>query len=104
MEELAKADVFFLITSVAVVLVTVGVLTVLYYLYRTVKNIKELSETLKSSGEVFVDELHDESSALRAGVRKYGSKAGKVLMFALGEYVKKKTTSSKKKSSKKKDQ
>lgn len=103
MEELAKADIFFFITSVSVLLVTVGVLAVLYYVYRTVKNLKDLSERLKTGGEEFMNELADDTSAIRHGLRKYGSKAAKILIFALGEYIKKKTASRKQKKRKKKE-
>lgn len=58
MEPLIKSDIFFFISSIATVLLTVLVSVLLYYLIIAARNLQKLSEVLKQSGE-FVEDLKD---------------------------------------------
>ena len=65
MQELVYADIFFLISTVAVVVVTAGLVGVFYYLIRILQNVHEISErTNKVSAEVETD-----VESLRAGIK-----------------------------------
>jgi len=62
MESLMKADIFFFISSIATVVLTILVSILLVYLIRAGKNLHALSETLKGGlkeSEEFVMELKD---------------------------------------------
>lgn len=62
METLIKADIFFLISSAATIVITVLVSILLFYLIRAGKNLYTLSEALKGGlrgSEEFVSELKE---------------------------------------------
>lgn len=65
MQELIHADIFFLISSVAVVLVTLGLVGVFYYLIRILRNVHEISERAKKVSE----EVEADIESLRAGIK-----------------------------------
>lgn len=65
MQELARADIFFLISTLAVVLVTTGLIGVFYYLIRILKNIHEISERVKKVSE----EVGADIESLRSGIK-----------------------------------
>lgn len=47
MDTLLKADIFFFITSVAVVVLTILVIIALIYFIKILKNVKDISETVR---------------------------------------------------------
>lgn len=62
MDTLAKADIFFFITSIAVVVLTVLISIVLYYFIRAGRTLHRLSEALQekfAESNEFVAELKD---------------------------------------------
>lgn len=62
METLVKADIFFFISSIATIILTILVSILSIYLIKAGKNLYELSETLKTSyndSEEFISELKD---------------------------------------------
>ena len=62
METLIKADVFFFISSIATVVLTILFSILLFYLIKAGKNLHSLSEELKSDfeqSEEFVEELKE---------------------------------------------
>ncbi len=65
MQELIHADIFFLISAVAVVVVTVGLVGAFYYLIRILKNVHEISERAKKLSE----EMETDIESLRNGVK-----------------------------------
>jgi len=59
MENLIQSDVFFFITSIAVIIVTIFVLVMLWYAIRILKNIKDVSEIAKSGASFLSGDLSD---------------------------------------------
>jgi hypothetical protein len=59
MEPLLKSDIFFFITSVSVVLLTVIFIIIGVYLIKIMKNFSHMSETLKKTVDDTDDELRD---------------------------------------------
>lgn len=60
MENLIHADIFFFITSVAVVVLTILVIIALIYFIKILKNVKDISETVRDgvdSASSHVEEL-----------------------------------------------
>ncbi|MDD5152934.1 MAG: hypothetical protein PHS95_03010 [Candidatus Pacebacteria bacterium] len=63
METLVKADIFFFITSVAVVVVTVILVWGGFYFLKTLKNIRDISDKFKNAVNMAEDDfesIHDQ--------------------------------------------
>lgn len=56
METILKSDIFFMITSVSVIIITIIIAIAGYYIIRIVKTFSEISKVLKDT----VDEAHGE--------------------------------------------
>ena len=54
MDAFAKMDIFFLVTTVAVVVLVVFVSALLYYVIRTARDVSEVVHTVKKESERFV--------------------------------------------------
>ncbi|MBA3733002.1 hypothetical protein H0W91_01350 [Patescibacteria group bacterium] len=52
-----KADIFFVVTTVAVVVISIGIIIALVYTIRILRDIKNLSEKAKSEGERILQEV-----------------------------------------------
>ncbi len=59
MDTLVKADVFFFITSIAVIAVTVGILIGIYYIVQTVRRIEGYAETIEKKMKEKKEEVDD---------------------------------------------
>ena len=81
METLAKADIFFFITSVAVILVTAGVVVALYYLVRILRNVRDVTERVDEGTKALSEDL----TILRANL-KTGGFAWKHIFGFLGKH------------------
>ncbi|VAW19396.1 hypothetical protein MNBD_BACTEROID04-1012 [hydrothermal vent metagenome] len=66
MQNLIQSDIFFFITSVAVVIVTISILVMLWYIIRILKNIKDVSEIVKRETVFFSGDL----SGIRKKIKK----------------------------------
>jgi uncharacterized protein (UPF0335 family) len=58
METLIHADIFFFITTIAVALVTVGIVIALAYLIKILRNVSEVSEKVKEEGAEILEDIH----------------------------------------------
>ena len=79
MDTFIHADIFFFITTIAVVLLTICLLIGAFYVIRILRNIKRLSETVKSEGEALADDLRE----FRSSMRQEGLKAKTIANFFL---------------------
>ncbi|HVZ76150.1 MAG TPA: hypothetical protein VG934_02670 [Candidatus Paceibacterota bacterium] len=80
MTEVVHADIFFFITSIAVILVTIGVLILLYYLIPAARDLRKVvARICKASGEVEKD-FED----LRMTLRQEGTKGKMLIDIVLG--------------------
>ncbi len=77
MEEFMKADIFFFITSIAVVLVTVGIAVALYYIVRILRNIQDVTERVDEGSKMLAEDL----SALRGTIKREGFVWGNLFAF-----------------------
>lgn len=89
MESLLKADIFFFITSIAVILCTIVFIIAGYYMIKTMKNISAISESLKNTVENTSSELAEMSEHVRDSA---------IFSFIFGKKKVKKATSKAKKS------
>ena len=81
MEELMKADIFFFITSIAVILVTVGVIIALNYIVRILRNVRDISERVDEGTKALSEDL----TVLRGNL-KTGGFAWKHIFGFLGKH------------------
>ncbi len=77
MDELLKANIFFFITSLAVLFVTGGVLILFYYLIPIVRDIRDIVRKIRNAGEA----VEKDFETLRVNLKEEGSK-GKAILDA----------------------
>lgn len=77
MQELIKADIFFFITAIAVVLIAIGIGVALFYIVRILRNIRDVTERVDEGSKVLVEGL----SELRSTIKREGFVWGHVFGF-----------------------
>jgi uncharacterized protein YoxC len=77
METFLKADIFFVITAVSVVVLSVLVGVAVVYLIRILKNVREISDTAKREADLLASDIDD----LRIGVKTKGSRLKSLFNF-----------------------
>ncbi|MCI0542457.1 hypothetical protein L0Y69_01725 [bacterium] len=70
MDSLARSDLFFFITTIAVVLVTALVVAALIYVVRILRDIKSLSQKLEEGGDAIASDISSVHSSIKAGIAK----------------------------------
>ncbi len=80
MNEVVHADIFFFITSVAVILLTLGLLVLLFYLIPAARDLRVLAAKVRKAG----DEVEKDFEDLRANLRAEGSKGKMLVDIVLG--------------------
>ena len=81
MEPVLKSDIFFFISSVGVVVITIILIVASYYLIKILRNVEEMSETLKEG-------VDDANTSIRNMKNKI--ETNRFLSFILGKNKKKK--------------
>ena len=77
MNSLIKSDVFFFITSIAVVVLTILLCVLIFYLIKVSKDIKYISQKAKSEADNVVKDIQN----LRDGVKQQGQNLKNLLNF-----------------------
>ena len=77
MNTLIHADIFFFITAISVVILTVGLGVALFYVIRILKNVNQISATVKEES----DNIKEDIGILRKEIREEGFKMGYVFRF-----------------------
>jgi Skp family chaperone for outer membrane proteins len=70
MEQILKANIFFFITSVAVMVLSVIAAVFLIYIIRILRDVKDISGRIRSESAMLAEDI----AALRANVRNKGMK------------------------------
>lgn len=94
MTELAKSDIFFFITSIAVGLVTLLMIIVLIYFFVILKKVKQIVDRVKQEGGEILDDLGEIREKLKenSGILKKVP----VLFFLFKKLIKRKSNKHKK--------
>ena len=66
MTDIAKSDLFFMITSVSVVILTIIVAIVLVYAFFIIRNVKEIVKKVKEESESAIDDIRELRLKLKA--------------------------------------
>lgn len=80
MQEFAKADIFFFITSVAVIVLTVGVIIALFHVIRILRNVRDISDRVDEGSKALAEDL-----SIMRGNLKVGGFAWKHIFALLGK-------------------
>ncbi len=78
-ESILKADIFFVVTTVAVSLVSVGSVVALVYVIRILRDVKILSTKMKVEGEKILDDMDEFREETKSGVRFAVNLIGKMI-------------------------
>lgn len=70
MNDFLKQDIFFFITTMAVVILTVTLAVALIYIVKILRDIKYISKKAKTEADIITEEL----SGLRQNVKEHGAK------------------------------
>ena len=82
MRELMKADIFFFVTTIVVILVSIGVIVALYYIVRILRNVHDVTERVDEGTQALGEDL----SAVRTTLKSQGFAWKHVLAF-LGKHA-----------------
>jgi len=85
MTEVMKSDVFFFVTTLAVIVVSVALVIALIYLILILRDARKLSSRARQEGEAILDDL----STAREGVKQGGQK---ILEMIAALFIRKKNT------------
>ena len=92
METLIHADIFFFITSIFVVFLTVGFGIALVYIIPILKDMRHLSALAREEGDKLTQDIDD----LRGAVKEEGMKAKSILDYFLALFMRRQKVSRKK--------
>lgn len=93
MGTLIHADIFFFITSIFVVFLTVGFGVALVYIIPILKDMRHLSALAREEGDKFTQDIDD----LRSAVKEEGMKAKSIIDYFLALFIRRQKVSRKKK-------
>lgn len=77
MDSVLKSDVFFMVTTVVVVIVGALIAVVLVYLARILSDVKKLSRAVRTEGERVIEDIE----GLRENIKKNTIKLSDILSF-----------------------
>lgn len=85
MESVLKADIFFVITTIAVVVIAVGLTIVIVYAVRFFRDISYLSRRVREEGDHIIDDV----SEYRMRIKRDGINPRNVFRFVRGLFTRK---------------
>lgn len=88
-----KADIFFFVTTIAVIAVTICLIYAAYYLIRILRNVDAISEEVKNESQLVREDIQD----LRTNIREEGMKVKHFTRFFSGVSGKRATRAKKEK-------
>ena len=97
MNEVVHADIFFFISSLSVVCITIGVLILLYYIIPIARDARAIVAKLRKAG----DEVEKDFESLRSTLREEGAKGKTILNLVFGFVTRTLTPAAKKPRAKK---
>ena len=92
MDTIIHADIFFFITSIFVIVLTIGSALAFIYIIPALKDIRELSATAKKEGEKIAEDIE----GIRSTVKEKGAKVKSIFDYFLSFFNRRKKTSQKK--------
>ena len=87
MEEVLKSDVFFFVTSISVIVLSLVLLVALYYLIKILRDVKDISHTVKKESELIASDV----DAVRRSIKRKGKQIGAFISRAASSESRRKT-------------
>jgi hypothetical protein len=81
MDSVLKSDIFFFVTTIAIILLTIGGIIIIGYVWRIVRNVRDVSERIREQTLKISDDIDE--------VRKEGARGVWDAMIKLGGLFKK---------------
>lgn len=79
MESIIKADIFFFITGIAIVIFIIGMIIAMFYIIRILNDMKRISKTILKESDKFANDI----DSLRETIKSEGAKAKTIANFFL---------------------
>lgn len=92
METFVKADIFFFVTTIAVVLLTIILSIIMFYLISILRYIRHISQIAKDQAEELSDDIDD----LREEIKTKGASLASIFDF-MGHFTRKRASGGKRK-------
>ncbi len=83
MNEILQANIFFMITSIAVIIITILCAVALFYVVKVIRNVAEISDTVRRESE----EIAKDVEALRGEIRQKGSTVWSTLTTLVTTFI-----------------
>lgn len=80
-DSLLKADIFFVISAVAVVVIVVCLVWMLFYVIKILRNVQSVSEDVKREVHAIAEDAKGVHSTVRSGIRRFLLMAAKAKRF-----------------------
>jgi hypothetical protein len=78
MSEFAKMDIFFVVTTIAVVIVAALFTIALYYIVRILRNVDHVSQIVSEEGDL----MREDIAQMRSSIKREGFKISHLASFA----------------------
>jgi hypothetical protein len=78
MSEFAKMDIFFVVTTITVIVVAFMLALALYYIIRILRNVEHVSEIVSEEG----DRMREDIAQMRSSIKREGFKISHLASFA----------------------
>lgn len=86
MNNIIQADIFFFITSIAVIVSTIGVIIVAVYVVRILRDMKHISKKVSEEGDKIIEDVEH----LREVAKAEGMKVKNIADFFSGIFIRRK--------------
>lgn len=96
MENIIKADIFFFISSVAVIVFTICAIIVMFYAVRILKDMKNISRKMSQESDKFINDI----DSLRESVKANGTKMMTITDFFMDLFIRRQKRSRENKTAK----
>lgn len=74
LDTLAKSDLFFFLTGLAVIIVTLLVLIALVYIIKILRDVEDITDNVREESEEIIEDIHNTRTSIKKGVKKSGKK------------------------------
>lgn len=96
MENIIHADIFFFIASIAVIVFTICLIIIMFYVARILNDMKHISKTMSQEGDKLLNDIDN----MREKVKEEGTKVMTIADFFLNLFVRRHKIAKEKKSAK----
>jgi len=82
-----QADIFFFVSTIALVIISIGIVVALFYLIKVLRNAREISEVVKEEGKAIISDVRRARFTLHAEGSKWGG-----FLSSIRDFISRKTS------------